>query len=167
MKFNLLFIFSVLALLAATGFSCKQNMLSKEDGFYYFPQKNIYYDGKKATYYFSLNGGRTWDSSKQAGDDAMTVLGTKISLTRPVQQPWANNDSDLTIYHGILLNVVNARTNLLVTEDSLSRIKPEIIPEPQQDPVSAQDQQEESPPKKGLRKLIDKIFGKKKPKTEE
>ncbi|CAN5707846.1 hypothetical protein BH11BAC3_BH11BAC3_30170 [soil metagenome] len=167
MKFNLFFIFSALAMLAATGFSCKQNMLSKEDGFYYFPEKNIYYDEGKTTYYYSLNGGKSWDSTKQAGNNDIAVLGAKVSLTRPEQHPWANNDSDLIAYHGVSLNVINARTNLLATEDSLSRIKPEIIPEPQQDPTVVQDDEENNPPKKGLRKFFDKIFGKKKPKSEE
>ncbi len=167
MKFSILFIFCVLVFMIVTGFACKQNMLSDENGFYYFPEKNIYYDAKKTTYYYSLNGGQSWDSSTMADNAALTVLGTKISVTKPAQQPWTNNDSDLIAYHGNSLNVVNAQTILMTTQDSLSRIIPEILPELQQDPAVVKGEKEEDPPKKGLRKLIDKIFGKKKPKTDE
>lgn len=142
-------------------------MLAKEDGFYYFPEKNIYYDGKKATCYYSLNGGKSWDSARLTGNDVLTVLGPKISLKRPEQQPWVNNDSDLTTYHGISLNVVNDQTISMAQQDSMARIIPEIIPAREQEPAVVKEEKTEDPPKKGLRKLIDKIFGKKKPKTGE
>ena len=167
MKFNLVLAVLVLCSIV-TLFSCKRKgRESMESDLYYFPEKNIYYDIKTANYYYSLDSARSWDSMTYTGTDFGTALGTKIALKRQGKNPWSNNDSLRKVYHGRLLNLLNHRTFLIARTDSLRRLKPVVvIVKPKPAETSDTVKTKEEPPKKGIKKFFNKLFGKKKDKKE-
>lgn len=165
MKYYYTIIFTALfSLYFFTGLSCKSNKSQlPEDTFYYFPEKNIYYDINRSNYYYSLDSAKSWDSLAFDGKDFGSALGTKIPVSRPDNVPWAKNDSHRRAYKGVLINLVNSQTLLLAKEDSLRRMPPVAVTKPR--PLEVKEIAEEAP-KKGLKRFFNRLFGKKKPKKE-
>ena len=148
----------------AVSFSCQgdKSNEAEEDAVYYFPEKNVYYDTRESRYYYSLNGGGSWDSMNYKGTTFGTALGPKITINRTEENIWANNEQDRQKHNGVLLNTINSRTILIVKNDSTSKTKKIIIAGKKA--VLAEN---EPPPKKGLKKFINNLFGKKKKQSEE
>lgn len=147
----------------ALGFSCQRNNSKEvEDAVYYFPAKNVYYDGRQSRYYYSLNGGGTWDSMHFRGAAIGTTLGPKITIDRAGENIWMNNDEDRKKYNGVLLNTVNSQTILVAKNDSISKVKPLTVAGKKPVVVAS-----EPPPKKGLKKFFNNLFGKKKKQSAE
>lgn len=165
MKISTLLIYTIgTCFLFITGASCINNSGPQEDDeLYYFPDKNVYYDVRKAHYYYSLDGLKTWDSLAFNGTDYGKALGIRIPVQRPGEQAWANNDSLRKVHNGVVLNMVNGRTLWIQKRDSLKNIKPVVVSKAR--PEVVEDEPEEAP-KKGLKKFFNKIFGKKKPTNE-
>lgn len=165
MKFRLILVGLMLCFVVVI-FSCKRNSSSsKEIDLYYFPEKNAYYDVKTTSYYYSLDNAKTWDSMIYSGINFGAALGAKIPLKKHGRYAWSKNDSIRKVHRGRALNLVNTRTLLLVRADSLSRVKPIVVVKSK--PVEKEEvQKEEEPPKKGLKKFFNKLFGKKKDKKE-
>lgn len=159
MKFNSSFTITVYFLCyMATGFSCKRNnSVVAENVVYYYPENNIYYDASRSNYYYSLNGGRSWDSMVFKGTGYGAVLGHKVSLERTGNKVWENNEKNRKDYNGVLLNIVNNQTISLSKADSISKIKAIAVVKSLPEVIA-----KEEPPKKGLRKFFNNLFGKKK-----
>ncbi len=165
MKYSSSRTFSALALVSIFLMaSCKTNSSQQsEDELYYFPEKNVYFDIKNAKYYYSLDSTASWDSLTFNGKDYGSTLGEKIAIKMPPGNAWENNNADRKTYNGIILNVVNSRTILLAKQDSINRQRPRIIIKTKNDIDPEEDLKvEEEPPKKGLKKFFNKLFGKKK-----
>ena len=165
MKYSSSCTFSALAMICIfLVASCKTNSSQQsEDELYYYPEKNVYFDIKNAKYYYSLDSTASWDSLTFNGTDYGLTLGERIAVNMPPGNAWENNDADRKTYNGIILNVVNTRTILLAKQDSINRQRPRIIIKPK----TNVDQEEvvndkEEPPKRGLKKFFNKLFGKKK-----
>ncbi len=160
---------AVFLLLISAGVSCKPGEEpEQESGFYYFPEKNVYYDRQNAQYYFSLDSAQTWDSLRYAHENFGLALGAKVVIERPSPPAWSQNDAHRNEYNGVLLNLVNSRTLLLGREDSAKKSRKLVIAKPR--PVAEEGEEEEETverPKKGIKKFFDKLFGKKKDKKEE
>ncbi len=163
MKFNSSFTFTVFFIIfIAFGFSCKRvNSNEAKNIIFYFPEKNIYYDSRQSKYYFSLDGAKSWDSMAFKGPGYGAVLGQKISIEKTVNNVWLNNEGHRKEYNGVLLNIINKQTILISKADSIKKVKATAIIKTQPSVVEKED-----PPKKGLKKFFNKIFGKKKPAEE-
>jgi hypothetical protein len=162
MKFNLVRLSLIVSFIVFL-FSCKRGADPQPD-LYYFPEKNAYYDVTTASYYYSLDSAKTWDSMVYNGADFGAALGPKIPLKKPGRFAWSKNDSIRRMHKGRILNLLNPRTAWIAKADSLSRVKPVIVTRPR--PVETVKQETEEPPKKGLKKFFSKIFGKRKDKKE-
>lgn len=71
MKKALLFII-IMIVIDLFALSCRDMQEEEKEDyeFYYYPQKNVYYDVEKNNFYYSLNGGKTWDSiTNTSGND--------------------------------------------------------------------------------------------------
>lgn len=146
-------------------FSCKSNNQStaSESDLFYYPEKNVYYDSGQATYYYSLDSAKTWDSLQYKGIGQVAALGIKIPLTRAITVAWRQNDLHRKTYNGKVLNIINSHTIFLGRLDSINRMKPKVIIKYK--PVDTVGVTQLPPPqKKGLGKFFNKIFGKKKKK---
>lgn len=146
-----------------SGFSCKENLQNLPvDALYYYPSKNIYYDSLRAIYYYSLDSAKTWDSMPFKSTDYGKVLGAKIPLKSTGDDVWKANNSHRKEYNGVLLNIINKHTISLSRSDSINKLKPAVVTKTK--PVIIE---KEAPPKKGIKKFFNKLFGKKKKPPEE
>jgi hypothetical protein len=158
----------VFFILMIAGVSCQPgNETEQESGFYYFPEKNVYYDSRNAQYYFSLDSAKTWDSLRYARENFGAALGAKVVIDRPTPAAWSENNAHRDEYNGVLLNLVNSRTLLLGREDSVKKSRKLVVAKPRPIADEAEVEETDERPKKGIKKFFDKLFGKKKDKKEE
>lgn len=135
--------------------SCQSNNNREEKEnfeFYYFPKKNVYYNVEKKNFLYSLDGGKTWDSVLSVTDKEPQTLGEKIIVYSANSDVYKDNAAHRKLYNGVLFNIVNTDTSLAsavpeVTERKLKKRKQEGKPD-------------EDEPIKGLKKFLNKIFGK-------
>lgn len=166
MKFSTTFTVTVLYLcLVAVNTSCRGKNAQQPNDLFYYPAKNVYYDSQQAMFYYSLNGAGSWDSVPAGQSLPAGILGERVPIQRTGENVWAANEDDRKKYNGTLINIVNDATLSLTRADSMRRVKAIIAAKPKQDePVV----EKEEPPKKGLKKFFNKLFGKKKkPESEE
>ena len=130
---------------------------------YYYPAKNIYLDEERRYYYYSLDGGTTWDSVMSKGADANNALGNRVPVMRGEGATWSNNETDRRKHNGLQLNIINDYTIALSKTDSIKRVKSMVTTKP----AVAKVKEEAAPPKKGIKKFFNKIFGKKKKAADE
>ena len=139
----------------------KNNQEEKENfEFYYFPKKNVYYNVEKKNFLYSLDGGKTWDSVLSISDKEPATLGEKIIVYSDDYNVYKDNPAHRKLYNGRLYNIISADTAMAiaapeVTERKVQKRTAEVKPE-----------QEEEKVVKGLKKFLNKIFGKHKKKKE-
>jgi hypothetical protein len=139
-------------LLAGCLLSCKSFQQKNGDNeYYYFPDKNIYYDVSRAMYLFSLDSGKTWDSLPASSETVPPVLGDKQVVYSNTDPVWTNNESDRAQYDGTLLNIVNE----LSLKPAETEGKVTVKSKPSNTPATKER-------KRPIKKFFDKIFGKKK-----
>ena len=160
LKRVLLFIIMVSIELLALSCSNNINDEDKEDyEFYYYPEKNVYYDVEKKNFFYSLDGGKTWDSTINASGEDPGTLGGKVIIRSLVEDVYKNNETHRNLYKGKLYNIVNADTVLASTT-------PEVSERKQKKKETEIKPAEEEKPKKGIKKFLEKIFGKHKKKSD-
>lgn len=128
--------------------SCEEK--KQESTSYYYPQKNVYFDPASHKYYFSLNGGKTWDSMF-AKTEKPAALGPRIILEGVARDLVQNNNSHRAEYNGSLIDIPSGDTSLIAMANTVSERKPLYKP-----PVKKVEV------KKDKRSFFQRLFGKKK-----
>lgn len=144
--------------------SCRPHSQQEEKEkieFYYYPNKNVYYNVNKKSFLYSLNGGKTWDSVINTAGTEPATLGEKIIVHNNNDQIYKANAAHRKMYNGHLYNIVDRDTVLAtaapeITEHNIQKKVTDIKP------IATEEKQV-----KGLRKFLNKIFGKHKNKKEE
>jgi hypothetical protein len=140
--------------------SCSNNTSNEPaEVVYYYPQKNVYYDSLRSNFYYSLDGAITWDSLEFRGASFGNVLGPRSAIPRTDDSIWLDNALHRRQYNGVLVNVINKYTIALAKADRLNRLKA-VVKAETQSPATVE--KKEAPVEKGLKKLFNKIFRKKK-----
>jgi deoxyxylulose-5-phosphate synthase len=134
--------------------------VNEEYQFYYYPQKNVYFDVEKKSFYYSLNGGKSWDSLASTSDQEPLTLGDKIIVYSADNRVYKDNAAHRKLYNGRLINIADADTSFVSA-------MPEVAARKLPKRKTAQDTLEENEPIKGLTKFLYKIFGKHNKKKEE
>lgn len=163
MKKALLFIIIMMIIeMFALACSDMQEEEKEDYQFYYYPQKNVYYDVEKNYFYYSLNGGKTWDSTTNTSGNDPGTLGKKVIIRSLIEEVYKDNETHRILYKGKLYNFYTdtalASAAREVTERKVVKKSntTEVTPIPEKDK-----------PKKGLKKFLKKIFGKHNKKTTE
>ena len=163
MKRAVLFITLVLSLQLFL-LACQNNNSEEEKEnheFYYYPKKNVYYDVEKKYFLYSLDGAKTWDSLMSFSDIEPATLGEKIIVYSKDNDVYKDNAAHRKSYNGTLYNIAGADT-------AFASATPEVAERKvQRKAVAVKHEQNEEKPgreevkqKKGLKKFLDKIFGK-------
>ena len=94
-----------LIIATAVGFTF---MRSPDKGykFYYYPQLNAYYDVQNETYFYSIDGAKTWDTITRQSDALPNNLGKKIIIYSDVPQAWLQNQQHREKYGGMLNDLI-------------------------------------------------------------
>ncbi|WP_018613309.1 hypothetical protein [Segetibacter koreensis] len=140
----------------------KNNQEEKENfEFYYFPKKNVYYNIEKKNFLYSLDGGKTWDSVVSISDKEPATLGEKIIVYSDDYNVYKDNPAHRKLYIGRLYNIISADTALAIAGPEVTERKV------QKRAAAVKPEQEEEKVVKGLKKFLNKIFGKHKKKKED
>lgn len=126
MKYSLIYV-SITVSLVFTGanISCNSNNSNaSQSSFYYYPKVNVYYDVNRASYIYSLDSGKTWDSMPDKLNKAPTALGKEVIIDSPLTDVWRANEIHRKLYGGTLLNIISADTGAVVKKPALKRVNP-------------------------------------------
>ncbi|MCY7420887.1 MAG: hypothetical protein LH478_03990 [Chitinophagaceae bacterium] len=132
---------------------------AKQREFYYYPDMNLYFDVAKNNFIYSLDGGQIWDTIDGRSNNIPTSLGDKIFISYNNDSVWKDNKIHREKYGGYIYNVIDDDSTdtagaTMVTEKEIVKKKP----------VTDKKAEEKIKERKGLGKLLNKIFGKKKDK---
>jgi hypothetical protein len=117
--------------------------------YYYYPKANVYFDTVNRDYIFLGSDGATWTSGKEIPAAMHSMMDKSVLLDTFSQPVWKDNQNHRLIYSAVLYRSPN---------DTVEK-KPEPVV---QKPTVTADTVEQKKEKKGLRKFLDKLFGKKK-----
>ncbi len=139
--------------------SCNSNdPASARYEYYYYPSINLYYDVAKNNYIYSVDGGNTWHMENGGSDTLPPEMGPKVLIYASGDSIWKENRQHLQQYGGSLYNVVDEVDTSQASERTAvtDKVKNKPVKKKPAEPAEAK------PEKKGLGKLLNKIFGKKK-----
>ena len=131
--------------------SCN-TITQKEFEFYYYPARNVYYSVTINLYFYSLDGGKTWDSVNEYASEEPVTLGSKQIIYATTPEIWLNNKEHLSQYKGQLINVTDNDSSLAQTNSAAERKIKKVM----QPPVTEQQKKPEKKPG-----FFQRLFGKK------
>ncbi len=124
--------------------SCNgSNTASDPLTFYYYPQKNVYFDPSSKKYFYSLDGGQSWDSLGARSENP-AALGPRVIVTSAIRDIWKNNLDHRKEFNASVINIPPG-DSLQVTERRVTK-RSTVAP----------------PEKKEKRNFLQRLFGKKK-----
>jgi hypothetical protein len=130
----------------------------KQQAVFYYPKANVYHDLAEDEYYFYHSEQKEWIATKKISREQESSLGDRVpvSVNDPV---WKNNYQERLIY-SVSLYAKPSLIRQQLVEDSIKMV-PKKIPEVNSIPSHDSIPSTEEKPKKGLKKFLDKLFGKK------
>lgn len=151
--------------IAIFALSCQSNnrQEDKEDyQFYYYPEKNVYYDEDKKNFWYSLDGGKNWDSLVNPSGNNPGTLGESVVIRSLVYEVYKSNETHRNLYKGKLYNIFE-------TDKPTASSAPEVTERKvvRKDKTETEPKPDEENQKKGLKRFLNKIFGKQNKKTKE
>ena len=117
--------------------------------YYYYPKANVYFDTVNKDYIFLGSDGATWTSGKAIPAAMQSMMDKSVLLDTFSQPVWKDNQNHRLIYSAVLYRSPN---------DTIEKKPEPVVLKPAPGPDSVGEKKE----KKGLRKFLDKLFGKKK-----
>ncbi len=132
---------------------------AKQQEFYYYPDMNLYFDVAKNNFIYSLDGGVIWDTIDAKSGKIPTTLGNKIVLNSASDSIWKDNAIHREKYGGYIYNVIDDDST--DTSAATTVTEKEIVKKPASTVIKEDVKIKE---RKGLGKLLNRIFGKKKDK---
>ena len=144
--------------------SCQNNKENEKEDykFYYYPKKNVYYDVEKKIFLYSINGGKTWDSVINTSGNDPRTLGEKVTIRSRVKEAYKKNETHRNLYKGKLYNIVSLETAVASAAPEVTERKIKTTKSKEVNPFAEEDKVIE-----GIKKFVNKIFGKHKKKQEE
>jgi len=124
--------------------------------YYYYPQKNVYYDVNKQKFYYSVDGSKSWLTFAGTGNTDVSTLGEKVEIYSNDTLIYNDNDNHRRLYAGRLYNLNIANTDLANVAPAAVSERRSIV---KKSPAAKEKKEEKT--KKGLGKFLGKIFGKK------
>jgi hypothetical protein len=136
-------------------FACNDNKAEEKTvappppKYYFYPKANVYFDTVNKDYVFMSSDGKTWTTEKQIPAAMQSMMDKSVFLDSFSQPIWKDNQNHRLIYSVALY---------ATPEDTIERKPPP--PPVVQAPVNTDSSVKKE--KKGLRKFLDKLFGRKK-----
>lgn len=149
-----------LILICFSFFACNDNKAEEvvpappPPKYYFYPKANVYFDTVNRNYLFLGSDGQTWTTGKEIPAAMQSMMDKSVLIDSFSQPVWKDNQNHRLIYSAALY---------AKPEDTIERktAPPPVAKEPDNKEGDVKKE------KKGLRKLLDKIFGRKKKDKEE
>lgn len=146
-------------LLLFSCFACNNNKAEKPVAkvalptprYYFYPKANVYFDSVNKDYVFLGNDGKTWQSLKQIPVAMQMLMDKNVLIDTPAQPVWKDNERHKLIYSAALY----------ITPLDTQQVKPVAPVIKTAPPIEIKKE------KKGIRKFLDKLFGRKKKETKD
>lgn len=126
--------------------------------YYYYPKANVYFDSANKEYIYQSNDSLNWQSAKQIPAVVLAMMDKNVLIQNPPDPVWKDNETHRLVYSAVLYATPGD------TVAKKKEIKP--IKKPFVLPLEDSSATVEKKEKKGIGKLIDKIFGRNKKKKE-
>lgn len=136
-------------------FACNPKQDNREFKFYYYPEKNIYYDVANKSYVYSLDSGRTWKSIADSSGEDPGTMGKRVIISSATDSVWNANEMYSKKYGGSLYNLIGKDTGLALRHTEITEKK-----KFKKTKTIVVRNNDEKPKKKGLRRFFEKLFGK-------
>lgn len=134
--------------------NCNTKKPDNKLSYYYYPDKNVYYDPANKIYFYSLDGTKNW-STFAANNTNPDLLGEKVIVYSNTTEVYRDNENHRKLYKGRLydINTTISTFNTTTTEVAERKVehKKTLVP------VKVFETKKQ---KKGIGKFISKIFGK-------
>ncbi|MDQ6814895.1 MAG: hypothetical protein M3040_14260 [Bacteroidota bacterium] len=154
-----LFLFEIILILLFFNASCTTEKQKTELHFFYYPEKNVYYNPISKSFWYSLNGTKSWNTFTNGSLSEPTTLGRKIVINTISPEVFKDNENHRKLYAGKLLNI-----NTI--DSSQSKIKPvtEVVErttiKKRKSVAAKQPTSNKQKKSNSIGKFINKIFGK-------
>ena len=144
----------LLLIITTLSIGCNSKKESQKFEFHYFPEKNVYYDVSNESFFYSLDGAKTWKSFKGNVNGDATSLGEMVVIDTEDSLVYNKNEEHRRMYAGRVLNInfQNATSSPAVAEVAERKV---VVRKKPQGKAKGQGKE-----KKGIGKFFDKIFGK-------
>ena len=113
-------------LCAAILFSCN-TITQKQFEFIYYPSRNVYYDVANKLYFYSLDGGNTWDSLQVTGANQPAIPGPQQTIYSTTPDILADNAQRIKQYNGNVIDITgnysDSLNDELVAERKIKKVK--------------------------------------------
>ena len=139
--------------------SCKTEKHETVFQFYYYPDKNVYFAPLKKTFWYSLDGAKTWKTYTDNNVAEPLILGQKVVLSSAVPEIYKDNENHRRLYAGRLFVIDTADTSHLVADTAVGAVERSVT-EVQKPKRTIVKEQNNKPKANSISKLINKIFGK-------
>lgn len=135
--------------------ACSSDKEKVEQLFYYYPDKNVYYDSLNKDFWFSLDGAKSWNRFTDSTGSEPKTLGSKIAIYSQESEVYKNNESHRKLYAGRLYTISGGDTSTLA-------VGPEVAERKVEEGKVTPRRKPARKYKKGIGKFLDNIFGKNK-----
>ncbi|MCW3081413.1 hypothetical protein [Segetibacter sp.] len=136
--------------------ACGSDKSDVKPQFYYYPNKNVYYDSLKKNFWFSLNGGKSWNRFTDSTGSEPKTLGSKVAVYTEDSEVYKNNESHRKLYAGKLYSISVVDTSTSTGPEVAER---KVVEEGR---ATTRKKSAVKKSKKGIGKFLNKIFGKRK-----
>jgi hypothetical protein len=159
---RLLFLASMFFLIAcsnSTQEETKEEVPVLPPQYYYYPKANVYFDSANKEYIFQSIDSLNWQSARQIPAVVLAMMDKTILIQNPSDPVWKDNETHRLVYSAVLYATPGDTT---AKKKVVKPVKKSL-----EFPVEDSSATVEKKEKKGLGKLLDKIFGGNKKKKEE
>jgi hypothetical protein len=140
--------------------ACNNNSNLPQNQYYYYPKANVYYDVQRSLYFYSLNGGQSWDSVARLSDKEPSTLGNRETVYSTSLQVYKENEAHRKKYGGSLFLLANEGS---ASEADSGATERSVTGKGYHHKTTAKRSSgNEKPAKKPLKDFFKKIFGKRK-----
>ena len=126
--------------------------------YFYYPRANVYFDSANKAYFFQTNDSLSWQTSKQIPAVVLALMDKGALIQDPPDPVWRDNETHRLVYSAILY----ATPGDTVVKKKVVRPVPKPVPPPPDTTATVEIKE-----RKGLGKLLDKIFKRNKKKEKQ
>lgn len=124
----------------------EQKPVKLQPQYFYFPRANVYFDSANKAYVFLANDSTGWQMAKQIPNVMQGLMDKSAYIQNPPEPVWTDNEKHKLIYSALLY---------ATAQDTVMK---KVVPKPVAPPPVADTLAKERK-RKGIKKLVDKIFG--------
>lgn len=135
--------------------ACSSDKSKDRFQFYYYPDKNVYYDPLEKQFLYSLNGAKNWVAFADSTDTASVALGKKVLISADKEKVYEDNEKHRKLYDGRLYNVP-------IGDTATAAVSPEVVERKvtAKRPVTPGKRSTGKKSGNSIGKFLNKIFGK-------